>query len=186
MITTTIKKGTHAPFRMVTPLISKDSLSYTIRFTNSCAYDLGTGDQMDVNKLFGFGYVNSLPIKKKTYNLLGKSVTLPWFSPFHHINSVRFGWRYDTSTSDHIEILAYYYKGGNRHIESMLFVAMDIDYRFSIRVENDRHYLTVEDDFNFSHNTQVQGVPSSPIAYLLKPYFGGNRKAPHDMTILIK
>lgn len=110
-------------------------------------------EQSDVNKLFGVGY-----------------------APHHHRNSVRFGWRYDRQ-SDMIEILAYWYLDGQRYIHPMMFAGIGQTLHYAIRRNADHHLLIAR--------WQTFSVPvhSQRVGYLLRPYFGGNMTAPHDITI---
>lgn len=166
MRTTTIKKGTHSPFRFpkIIPGIYHMYV-YNIVFTESCRYDLQNEDQLDVNKLFGIGYF-----------------------PSHHKNSVRFGWRYDLNTKK-VEILSYYYKDKKRSFDHMCFVEIDQPYSFVLAINHDYHELSVHgmSPVNDRHyyKTKVDVEPRS-IGYLLRPYFGGNQKAPQDITIKIR
>lgn len=166
MRTTTIKKGTHSSFRL--PKIIPGTYHmyvYTITFTESCVYDLGNEDQLDVNKLFGIGYF-----------------------PSHHKNSVRFGWRYDLE-SQKIEILSYYYKNGKRFFDTICFVNIGESYTYVLAINHDYHELSVHGSSTLNdrhyYKTKVDVDPQS-VGYLLRPYFGGNQKAPHDINIKIK
>lgn len=113
-------------------------------------------EQGDINKLFGIGYL-----------------------PHHHDNSVRIGWRYEKE-SDMIELLAYWYDNGVRHWESIGFVA--IGQKIACGVSK------VEDIHEVEANFRKARVPvrPRPVAYLLRPYFGGNMTAPHDIQIEMK
>jgi hypothetical protein len=113
-------------------------------------------DQSDINKLFGVGYF-----------------------PHHHRNSIRFGWRYDQA-SDMIEILAYWYAQKERLWESMKFVAIGSKNVFVMRRHEDMHELFIGKD------RLIIDMPACEVGYLLQPYFGGNRTAPHDITINIQ
>ncbi len=110
-------------------------------------------EQYDINKLFGIGY-----------------------APHHHKNSVRFGWRYDLK-SDMIEILAYWYLNGIRYWHPLNFVAIGANNHYQITRFADRH------DLSLKFETFSVPVRNRGIGYLLRPYFGGNMPAPHDITI---
>ena len=165
MRTTTIKKGTHAPFRF--PKIIPGMYhryDYDIIFTKSCRYNLQNEDQLDVNKLFGIGYF-----------------------PSHHKNSVRFGWRYDLN-KEKIEILSYYYKDKKRSFDHLCFVDIGDLYSFSLTITDKYHELIVASKYPTNYpeyyKVEIPVIPKS-IGYLLRPYFGGNQKAPQDITIKI-
>lgn len=113
-------------------------------------------DQGDINKLFGVGYF-----------------------PSHHENSVRVGWNYDL-VSGRINLFAYWYVGGKRDWQYLRSVDIGIMYYFKMYIDDDIHRLDIA-----GRNYRVD-VHSTPICYLLRPYFGGNRTAPHDIVIDIK
>ena len=155
-----IKKGTHGNWRWPKFIFKPVHLHYKITFTNSCRYELNHSDQADVNKLFGIGY-------------------LPW----HMINSVRFGWRYDMQ-SDKIEILSYIRKSGKIVFHSMAFLDIGKEYElllYRTGFGNDTH-LFVINGLNFYKNAGFL-LNLNGWGYLLYPYFGGNSKAPHDIEI---
>lgn len=133
-------------------IVTSDELTYKVMFTPSCRYDVGE-DQSDVNKLFGIGY-----------------------APHHHYNSARFGWRYEKS-SDMIEIMAYWYLDGKRHMQSIVFVAIGHTLHYAIRRCADHHLLMVR------NNTYSVPVARQMAGILLQAYFGGNKTAPHDIHI---
>ncbi len=132
-------------------------IRYDVMFTDSCMYDIGKEDQGDINKLFGIAY---------------------W--PHHHQNSVRFGWNY--LKGDEINIHAYWYRDGLRYSKYIGTVKIGM-----------RHTFVLMPSVK-SHNLQVIGrgiaytvpVPGSRYGYHLGPYFGGNKTAPHDITIMME
>lgn len=154
----TILKGFHYSLPpLCSPVFGdKDRITKFISFDNSCRYDLESEDQLDVNKLWGVGYF-----------------------PSHHQNSVRFGWRYDKAV-DMIEILAYWYKDGARDFSSLGHVGFNERVRYTMWRSPDSHRVRLDYGPPFL-------VPVSPqkIGYTLRPYFGGNRTAPHTMKIMI-
>ena len=162
-----IRKGTHSPFRMPRLLVEPKMLAYNVRFTESCKYTLPAEDQLDVNKLFGIGYF-----------------------PHHHRNSVRFGWRYNPSEPNKMEILSYWYDSGVRMMNSMGFVDIRKEYLYEMWMVrgggNTLHHLKVsgggKSSAHYLH-TEVMIGGERDMGYLLHLYFGGNRKAPHDMMV---
>jgi len=110
-------------------------------------------DQGDINKLFGVGYF-----------------------PSHHENSVRIGWNYDV-VSGKINIFAYWYAEGIRGWQYLRSVDIGMNYYFKIYIDGDAHRLDIS-----GRNYRVD-VKSTPVCYLLRPYFGGNKTAPHDIVI---
>lgn len=113
-------------------------------------------DQSDINKLFGVGYF-----------------------PHHHKNSVRFGWRW---YNDRLEVLAYWYQKGVRSSSYICDVELNTPTVFRIDILRDVHILTVMGN---PVKTDIL-VPGRWFGYFLRPYFGGNRVAPHNITIKLR
>lgn len=160
----TIKKGTHAPIRLPRILISPSEVVYAVTFTDSCRYTLNNEDQLDINKLFGIGYF-----------------------PSHHNNSIRFGWVCDHKVEG-ISIYAYWYANKVRKWEYMTQVPIGTTHYYSIDISGNTHKLKVHDIFPNAPGISTESefsvdVKPSAVSYLLRPYFGGNQKAPHDITI---
>lgn len=157
-----IKKNTHAPLRLPKLLLFEEYLTARVEFTDSCRYDIGE-EQLDVNKLFGIGYF-----------------------PGHHNNSVRFGWRYDKE-QDAIEILSYFYNNKKRDFCSMGWVQIGFPAYYTIFIRENEHILTIATTIRFDEIAEVSvPVKAKKVGYLLRPYFGGNKKAPHDIEIKIE
>jgi hypothetical protein len=160
-MTIVIKKGNHSTFRMPELLfMSKEkSLDYYVIFDQSCAYDIGE-DQDDVNKLFGIGYF-----------------------PFHRWNSVRFGWRYSKDV-DKIEILSYVYVNKVRYFEHICYVDFFNSYKFSISHISDLKVIFAVSEMNDGKVYRSEFLSKfRSFGYLLGPYFGGNKTAPHDIQL---
>jgi hypothetical protein len=153
----TILKGFHYSFG-ITPKIYTipTTISKQIIFTDSCRYNLNSDDQLDINKLFGIGYF-----------------------PSHHHNSVRFGWRYDLK-QDKIEVLAYWYENKVRKNMPLFFANIGKKYEYNIHALKYSHTLSVKNVVGYS-----VFVPSKRYGFSLNPYFGGNRRAPHTMKIIM-
>lgn len=160
----TIPQAKHSIGFHFSPHIRKRFLQYDVTFDRSAQYYHGNIDQYDINKLFGVSY------------------------GMHHTNSARFGWRSVGNYSPKVEILAYCYVDGRRVQEDgqNLFIAMiDIGETYTYRIN------VSENDYTFTifHKGQVVGnkeIPHKDLpfwGYQLYPYFGGNRKAPHDIKI---
>lgn len=111
-------------------------------------------DQSDINKLFGIGYF-----------------------PFHHYNSVRIGWNYNID-KDQIELWAYWYKQGKRNWEWLDSIKIMQPSYMEIEIKSNYHIIRTK---NSLFSVPVGG---ECIGYLLRPYFGGNEAAPHDIRIL--
>lgn len=157
-----IKRNTHAPFRLPRLLIDCQRLAYKVKFDTSCVYNIGIQDQGDVNKLFGIGYF-----------------------PHHHKNSMRFGWRYVIDL-DAIELLAYYYVDGERNFKHIAFVPINHECICILDILEEGHILSVFDDNRRLGEFITSDPAGNDVGYLLRPYFGGNQKAPHDICLTMK
>ncbi len=137
-----------------------------VTFDITAKYDLpGTEDDEDVNKLFGWGYLNG----------------------GHHKDSARFGWNYNNTTS-RVALWAYCYINGERvmkwicEVPTYLKLLCQIDkignvYSFTVADPHNTYYVYGGLDIRFEHNKKL--------AYKLSCFFGGNNPAPHDITIKI-
>jgi len=156
----TIKKGSHYSGFHLSPFYDKNIAKYEVVFSKSCIYDLQNQDQYDVNKLFGLSY------------------------GYHHIDSVRFGWRAD---GDKIEISAYCYRDGERLIKEMCHIDIDKPYLFEIKNIGSYYELELKDESSgFFSYARIAKPAIIKLGYRLFPYFGGNQIAPHEMEILMR
>lgn len=141
----------------------KRVFTWKVMFTDSCRYDLGHPDQLDVNKLCGIGYL-----------------------PGHHKHSARFGWRYWPDT-DVIELLAYCYVNGERITKNIGYCRIGVEYRIEL-IAAHGHYLFTLDDAAGNAIAQADVMHSNKrkLQYRLGVYFGGNATAPKDIHIKIE
>lgn len=175
-----IKKGRHYPYLIpiVLPFwIEKKEGNFRtarFRFTDSCMFDLKNEDQHDVNKLFGFSIGHH---QKKS--------------------SFRFGWR-PLLNNMTIEIVAYEYHDGVRQKTMPIYeVQLNKWYKFRIGylpLINRTHYLIMDEETNklikdreiYEFINDFNLSKKSGLGYTLGIYFGGNEKAPQDITIYKK
>lgn len=97
---------------------------------------------------------------------------------FHHRNSARIGWRY---FNDRIELHYYCYVNGNRITGLLGYASMNKP----VTVQ----YTYTKTAYVFECNGNLFSILHSGhgrFGYLLGTYFGGNRKAPHEMRIYMK
>lgn len=136
-----------------------------IEFTSSAMYYFADHDQFDVNKLFGF--------------------SVGW----HHNTSFRFGWRPNTDLTK-VEIVVYEYANGIRlTTRPICEVACDKTYRYTLKysaITQSIMYLVSGPGVFVSRYTKCDLGNKNKIGYTLGLYFGGNKTAPHDITIYNK
>lgn len=165
-----IHKGDHWPGLITrirqAGILLQPWMERDVVFGETAAYDLGGTDDDDVNKLFGFGYINGA----------------------HHKDSARFGWNYNDSNG-RIRLFAYCYVNGMRIIQELCEILSHNKVRLMINLYKGNKYIfTVHDGYE---NWKVIGVAEVGFThnkkwkYKLGCFFGGNNPAPHDITIKI-
>lgn len=161
MATYKIKKGKHRSGIHIRPHFGTKRMAWTVRFDESCTYDIGMPDQLDVNKLCGISH------------------------GLHHKDSARFGW---TSVGNRIELFAYYYTNGVRSFKSMGVHDIGEDIELYITVSKEFYHMTVQSksDSIIRKDRTERNVKACKYGYMLYPYFGGNQTAPHDVKMSLK
>ena len=162
-----IYKNKHYPFPgFITPfpvVVDKHSPTYkgaAIMFSENCIYDFNDDDQLDINKLFGFS--------------IG----------FHHKNSFRFGWRPNLISSE-IDIFSYEYVNGVRESYPITNVKLNVwNSFFMYYCPSEKTISYVINNDVYKHNVDMSNYYG--LGYTLGLYFGGNRKAPHKITVFKK
>lgn len=139
-----------------------------VKFDANCAYDLQDEDQKDWNKIFGV-----------CFGITGI-----------HKNSLRFGWRYNTETRK-IELCTIVYREDFAEPERLELSGHDIDLNQWVRLELSFivSVACVYYMFKVNDTTVHSGAMPMPEALMYFGcgfYFGGNRKAPHKMTLNIE
>lgn len=139
----------------------KDSISYVFSFDNSAKYNFNDVDQLDVNKLIGFsdGGLN------------------------HHKNSFRLGWRYDIHT-DRVSILYYTYVDGDRDFGVLGTVPVYSIMECKVTCVHGSYKILIDRkvEYNIARSKSIK----CKYKHMLWPYFGGNRRAPHFITIFLR
>ena len=151
-----IKVGQHYSFNFPKLYFGKKIFICKVKFTESCKYDLGTIDQLDINKLAGvsFGY--------------------------HETNSIRIGWVYNLETYK-IDLYWYVYEDGFRRYgkldsceigeeKEIYLILSPINSTFIIYTDNSQALI----DYRY---------PTHLIGYYLFPYFGSNVPAQHVVEL---
>ena len=157
----TIKKGNHYKSKLNVRLHGDMShVNFSVNFNTNCWYPYENDNSNDINKLYGisFGY--------------------------HHIDSVRFGWKPDFNNINDIELYAYCYNGGERYWEKIGNCKAANIYEMSIIFSLNDAIFAI---FSKDHTSMIVTVPFKKpdfrYGYYLYPYFGGNNVAPNDITI---
>lgn len=134
------------------------TIRFKARFDSSAVYTtLQAENQGDINKLFGVSDCNSS----------------------HQVNSARFGWRWYNLR---LEILAYVYINGTRKWEYITSVQINSVHNYEILVTDSSYVFNVDT----SSIALPRGCAGKLDGYKLYPYFGGDEKAPHTITIEIE
>ena len=142
---------------------NRREFKWKVTFTDSCRYDLGHPDQLDINKLVGIGYL-----------------------PGHHKESARFGWRYWIG-SELIELLAYCYINGERKTEHIGYCKIGVTYRIELYAFRWAYFFVLDDiEGNAIADVEVLHSNTRRLQYRLGTFFGGSSTAPHDIHIKLE
>jgi hypothetical protein len=165
-----IPKGFHHSINLPTPFV-RSRMGYAVTFPDSCRYifpyPVGSSqkeglnpDQKDWNKLFGF-----------------------CFGLNRHRNSVRIGWRYNPIV-EQIELGMYSYRDGVRNMSEIGSVPIGTPIWVYVDVRDwDEKTVLATIQLNDQKKAQTFLSKSSAIRFRLKPYFGGQEKAPKPIII---
>lgn len=160
-ITYSIKEGKHnSTLQLAT--FQGTELKFLAEFNDSAIYlSSDTVNQRDINKLYGFSDCSSQ----------------------HQRNSARFGWSWDANTEE-LKIYAYCYEDGNIQKKYIKSVDLNTIYEYRIRIDGRKYYFTL--DGEMVEMDRGCNNKRGMVRYYLYPYFGGDEKAPHDISIRIK
>ena len=157
-----IKKGEHSSSPAYLKLFIGKSIQFQAVFNETAQYifeGAAAKNQSDINKLFGFSDCTDS----------------------HMENSARFGWRW---LNNELQILAFIHKDGKFASSLMGTAQFNKVYDYSISLSSDKtKYI-----FKFKNKSveMDRGCSSNKAkGYFLKPYFGGDEVAPHDIKIKI-
>lgn len=154
-----IKKDKHYDSNLFFKLTTKHSLRFECTFNENCLYEFINKDSGDINKLVGFS------------------------DDFTHLkNSVRIGWRcIDNKT---IELHLFCHVDGIEKSVLITSVKPNETFYGMILVYDNMYFADIElTNKTFSKTIKRESKWNIPLRYLLKPYFGGDNKAPHNMDI---
>jgi hypothetical protein len=153
-----IKKGKHRSNNSRFTVSFANIIEGEAFFEQSCFYLEDGDDKYDISKLIGLSAYY-----------------------FHHIESVRIGFRTNIIDTNLIDLFVYAYDDKVRVKEVYICSVAPLE-RFSFKIE------ILPDQFVVRVNNTVKTVIrsrnySSRFKYVLYPYYGGNQKAKRDMHI---
>lgn len=155
------KKGNHYSNQFIYKTLNfinkEEFIGFTVKFNDSCRYELPKEDQEDINKLFGFS--------------LGFN---------HHSDSARFGWFYK---NEKINLYSYIYDNKKRSYEFITELDLNKNYSLSLFSFDKEWEFSVSNDDQDLTIKKYKRSKEFSIGYKLWPYFGGNNPAPHDIEI---
>ena len=169
----TIKKGKHLSNQLTGIHLMSSGLKFEVMFTKDSKYLLKGKDQLDWNKLYGCSW-GFFPLVK---------------SYMMHHNSSRFGCRYNPELNWY-EVTPYYYINGKRHFHKNFIGVLKLNkvYTFEITPWFDKVVYTVtekETGKSILHFESIEKV-SKYHGFIAPGYFGGNKKAPKDVSYLFQ
>ena len=150
-----IKKGQH---NSRSAFVSYDDsiLKFDVVFDSTAIYNIvAHDDNEDVNKLFGMTDCGMA----------------------NHMNSARIGWRW---FQDSLQLFSYVYCNSVRTITYITSANIGEEVHCSITAKRGQYVFSVN---SVLHNEKR--ICTGNDRYLQYPYFGGNRLAPHNISIKI-
>jgi hypothetical protein len=161
MKTYKVNKGQH-DFGFQVSLFYGTKMAISGSFNENCIYDLGDSDQSDINKLAGFSRL------------------------LHHKDSARIGWRsVKVEGIDKIQLVTYCYSEGVRIKEKhLIYVSPNEKFEATLEDLETEWKFTIY-TLNSNNSVTEKKSKKSKLGYVLFPYFGGNKTAPHDMEITL-
>ncbi len=156
-----IKKGKHYSFHFPKFHFGRDK-EFEVRFifNTGCKYDLGNDDNYDINKLWGLSF------------------------GLHHKNSFRIGWNAVGAGKKSLSIFYYAYNNGVRTFEQIGIIDEDNLGKYKVKLDYDNNRIAISNEFVDDFPKYFPYTfPKFKWGYYLFPYFGGNNKAPRNMTI---
>ena len=169
-----IRQGRHYPCSLIPSFLryfgisrknKENTLTHSVVFNEDCRYLIEGEDQWDWSKLFGF-----------CFGITGI-----------HKNSVRFGWRYNPKT-EKIEISRITYYGDTTQHKMDYLTSVDTnakhEYTITHEINGNEMKITMSVD-DEEWETTIQAPPCR-LRFGCWFYFGGNQKAPQDVSIDIE
>jgi hypothetical protein len=98
------------------------------------------------------------------------------------MNSARFGWRYVPDTNK-FHLYGYYYRNGVRDFQFICECSPYRKYKLILKVSPHTFSFIVSTSESPWRQLIVERYDNKKWGWILGPFFGGNRPAPHDMKI---
>lgn len=163
----TVFKGLHDFFPIKFSFSQNNMLKFEAYFDHNCLYNFNDSDDFDINKLMGF--------------------STTWW---HHRQSIRVGWRPSKTESGKIDLLTYVYNNSKRLEEQLIFSVYPKEIFKITLIDSLDSFTFIGNKTMINDTSKIITIPKDildyPFYYRLYPYFGGNKKAPHKMTLHIK
>ena len=154
-----IRKDNHFGFHLPRLQYNLKKLNFNVLVDKNCEYHLGDNDQYDINKLYGISW------------------------GLHHKNSFRIGWTYD-ELEHAIKLFLYTYNNSVRSWDYLCTIPLEYKLKFNITFTRENNIIVIK----WLDKTEIIyfEFPEKKWGYYLWPYFGGNKKAPHNITIKLQ
>jgi len=153
----TIKEGRHKSTHTYSTTKNKYT-QFEARFDSSVIYTtINPDNQLDINKLYGVSDCGC----------------------DHRTHSMRFGWRW---YNNQIEIFWFRHQNGSFDYGKITNVGINESNTYTLSRLEDEYIMCVAD----TCVTLIRPCEEEYKSYYLYPYFGGDERAPHDITIKLK
>lgn len=170
----TIPKNWHysLPF-FIQPHFNVEQSIHSVKFEKNCWYEKSEVEDTGINKLMGYG-----------------------FGFDHHKNSIRIGWQPDFEKKDSILLYAYWYDETQEGYQKKFIRDVQVNQQYDISITINE---PCSDELGACYKLSVMNKNGGPDyftevpknhdikwGFVLRPYFGGNSRAPWKMKIYIK
>lgn len=155
----TIRQGEHFCDQSIFRKVQYHELKFIVKFDSTAIYQtIASGNQYDINKLFGFSDNNA----------------------DHHQFSARIGWRWSDGA---LRLFGYVYNNGEMISRELGTIMIGREVTCSIKINGDKYIFSVNE---MAIGMPRLSLTDNGSGYKLYPYFGGDEIAPHTINILIK
>lgn len=151
-----INKGKHYANPKRPILCLKKKIPFIFTIPKKSAYSFINEDSNDINKIFGIS---------AGFN--------------HHQDSIRLGWVPNFKNPDRYSLYSIIYRGGIRHLTFLGDIFYGLRNYCVINIKDNS--ITLQHPFGVIE-LQISKGPH----FYLRPYFGGDNVAPHDIEVIIE